>query len=288
MPKRQEGTVLVEGNLIENPWPFTVELLPRKKLFSDSRYQRPPQEAFINRLVGKFDPTLVGTLDVSAREDGYYALLDGLQRNEVVGHFSYDYIWCAVYEGMSLADEAEFFFRRNKDRKGVHPFYQFQARVVMGERIARKIDRIVRAEDFWLHINAKPDDHISAIRAVEDAFSYSSPARKESLSPALRVIRMSIFGRQGAKDGEMIRGLARFFQPFEDEQIDLIRLRDILESTGPKNLVERAKEKQRNSGRRGSTTGYEVARELATIYNRGLQRGPKLSLRMLQPGGSRQ
>ena len=277
-----KASVLVDGELVENEWPFTVQLIPRKKLFADGTYQRPPQQAFIDRLVRNFDPTVVGTLDVSARPHGQFAILDGQQRNEVLGKVAYVHVWCAVYENMKVADEARFFYKRNKDRKSMHPYYQFNARVQFRDNKAVAILRIVTAEDFKLHINAKPDDHISAIKAVEDAYGYSSPNRRESLSPALRTIRMAMFGRISAKDGEMIRGLARFFQPFADEEIDMLHLRDVLDRAGgPANIIGMAKDKKAGS-RHGHSAGYEIAHVIATRYNHGFK-GQKLVLRRIDP-----
>jgi hypothetical protein len=276
-------TEIIGSDLVENTWPFEVRLLPTAQLLADPSYQRPPQQSFIAKLVGSFDETLVATLDVSDREDGSYAVLDGLQRLETLKKIGRPNVWCAVYDGMTVADEARFFYRRNRDRRSVHPFYQFRARVLMGEDRAQKIDRIVRGEGFRLNTSAAPDENITAVKATEDAYSYSSLARPESLSVTLHTIRASIFGRKGAKDGELIRGLGRFFQPFYDDELDFPHITEILQEVGPLNLIGRAKDKASGS-RHGKSAGYEVARELLAIYNQERKTG-KLSARMLTLSG---
>lgn len=280
---RQKRSELVGGDLVENTWPFEVKLLTTASLMADSSYQRPPQKSFIAKMASSFDETLVATLDVAAREDGSFAVLDGLQRLETLRKIGRPNVWCAVYDGMSIADEARFFYRRNRERRSVHPFYQFRARVLMGEGRAKAIDRIVRGEGFRLNTSAAPDQNITAIKAVEDAFSYSSLARSESLSPTLHLIRGALFGRKGAKDGEVLRGLARFFQPFYDDEIDHAHLAEVLQHVGPINLIGQAKDKLAG-GRHGHSAGYEVARELLTLYNRSRKNG-KLSARLLTLAG---
>lgn len=261
-----------------NEWPFKIELIARGSLFADLSYQRPVNPAFVEKLVETFDPTLVGTLDVSKRSDGTYAILDGLQRYEAISKMHYTHIWCAVYSDMEIKDEASFFYRRNRDRRSVHPYYQFRARVLMGERLATGVAEVVAAQGFILHINANPDNHISAIRASEDAYTYSSLTRAECLTPTLRTIKEAMFGRKGAKDGNLIRGLGRFYQSFADDELDHQHLYEVLAEIGPLNLVGRVRERVSHAGGgKGSSLGF--AREIAELYNKGFHR--KLPIRQI-------
>lgn len=262
-----------------NAWPFVIELLATETLFADKRYQRPPQDSFVEKLISTFDPTLVGTLDVSARDDHRYALLDGLQRHSAIVKMGYSHIWCAVYAGMSVEDEARFFYRRNRDRRSVHPFYQFRARILMRDEVAVAVDKIVRKEGFKLHINARPDDHLTAIRAVEDVYGYRSLDRHESLTPALRTIRESLLGRKGATDGNLIRGLGRFFQAYPDDELDHQWLFEALAEMGPLQLLGRVKDRTTGQGG-GKGSSLLFAREIAELYNKG-RKGQRLSLRAI-------
>jgi hypothetical protein len=264
---------------IQSDWPFDVDLVPVSKLFADTKYQRPPLEPFIERLVREFDETLVGAIDVSARSDGRYAILDGLQRFSAVKKVGKATVHCSIYRGMTLAEEAEFFVKKNRDRRSVHPYYTFRARLVSGEKAVKQIDRIVRKHGFKLGVGAGPDDVITAIRAVEDSHAYTSvPRPRGALDPALQTIRESFFGRKGAKEGEIIRGLGRFWQAFYDEEVDYGLLLDKLAAVGPLTIIGRAKD--RLVGKRGHSAGYEVAREVVKVYNTGLKQG-KLAERML-------
>jgi len=257
-------------------WPYTVELVGVDQLFADTRYQRPPQTVFIEKMVNSFDDTLVGVLDVASREDGMYAILDGLQRYEAMKLVGKTTAYVAVYGVMTLAEEAMFFYRKNKDRRSVHPYYSFRARMVAGDEKAIDINRIVESEGYRLEVGAIPPQNLTAIRAVEEAYSFQSAARSESLSATLNMLRRSFYGRQGGKEGELIRGLGRFFQPFYTEEIDLEWLEDRLSSENPRTIIGRG----RDAWLAGTHHSNPVADELIKLYNRGRKNG-KLNRNML-------
>jgi len=259
-------------------WPFSVKLLPLNQLFVDLTYQRPPQETFVAKMIAEFDETLVGILDVSHRGNGTNAILDGAQRYQALMKHKPD-AYCAIYENMSLKDEAMFFYNKNKNRRSVHPYYQFRALLVTGDKQSVDIDRIVNSEGYKLGIGSHPDDVITAIRATEDAYRMASLARVESLSPTLRVMKASFYGRKGGKEGEIIRGLGKFFQPFEDDQLDLPWLVDKLAGQNPLTMLGRADDKAATTR---FSRAYWFARDTVEIYNRGKTAGHRLSLRLIE------
>jgi hypothetical protein len=255
-----------------NTWPFTVELLNLKDLMVDQTYQRPPQETFVQSIVDNFDEILVGTLDVAERKDGTHAILDGAQRFEALQKFKAN-VWCSVYKGMSIKDEAQFFYRKNRNRRGVHPFYQLRALIVTGDKTAIAINRIVESEGYKLEVGGVPDHIITAIRAVEDCYAMNSLQRKESLSPTLHVMRQCFYGRKSGKEGELIKGLGKFFQPFGDNEIDMDWLIDVLAGQNPQTLIGRATDKAQTSRH---PRAYWLAKDIVEIYNRGRKAGYRL------------
>lgn len=259
---------------LRTEWPFAVELLNLDDLTVDLRYQRPPQEVFVEKLIAEFDETLVGVLDVAERKNGTHAILDGAQRYQALLKHKQG-AWCAVYQGMTLADEAQFFYSKNRNRRSVHPFYQFRALMVTGHKQSIAINRIVEAEGYKLGIGQHQDDMLQAVRAVEDAYAMSSLARKESLSPALRILRACFYGRKAGKEGELIRGLGKFFQPFEDDIIDLPWLVDQLAGQNPQTLLGRAADKAAVASPRHSRAHW-MAKDIVEIYNRGKKAGHRL------------
>jgi len=253
-------------------WPYAVECLTLKELFVDTSYQRPPQENFVQSIIAEFDEILVGALDVSERKDGRYAILDGAQRFEALKKFKKS-VWCSIYTGMTLKDEAMFFYRKNRNRRGVHPYYQIRALMVTGDKRANAINRIVESEGYKLEISGIPDDHLTAIRAVEDCYDMNSLQRKESLSATLHIMRGCFYGRKSGKEGELIRGLGKFFQPFADEEIDMAWLFDVLAGQNPQTLIGRASDKATNSRH---PRAYHMAVDIVNIYNRGRKAGNRL------------
>jgi hypothetical protein len=270
-PGVMDKTLLEVDMSNRTDWPFTVELVPLDELFADSNYQRPPQEVFVDRMVNSFDDTLVGVLDASDRGNGSspsYAILDGVQRFTAMKKVGKHTVYIATYEGMTIQEEATFFYRKNKDRRGVHPFYNIRARRVAGDEKATEIFGIVEAHGYKLDVSGTPENSLPAIRSIEHAYGYSSAKRTESLSPTLRTLRKTWHGRRGGKDSALISGLGRFFQPFDDNEIDLEHLIDRLSDENPRTIVTRARETY-------FTRAYSanpVAEEIIKIYNRGLKR----------------
>ncbi len=290
VPQREERTVTPHENVAHiqsaqkrawrEEWPFEVQLLSLDALFADDRYQREPIAPFIDATVQRFDPTLVGTLDVSARSDGTYAILDGLQRTEVLKRVKKMSAWCAVYTEMNLKHEAEFFFRKNRDRRNMHPYYALRARLVAGEQGPRDIFEIVDKAGFRLASGGRAKQNIVAIGAVEEVYGMRALHREESLTPTLATIKEAFYGLDAATEGTIIRGLGRFWQAFTWSEVDYNHLIDVLSGMRPKVLLGYAADKQATSKH---PKAYLVAREIIQAYNRGRRREGKLSEQFLDP-----
>lgn len=260
-------------------WPFTIELIPVDSLFADETYQRPVDENFVRELVMKFDERLVGTIDVSKRKGRKtLAMMDGRQRHAACGAVGKTEVYCTVYTGLSLADEARFFHHKNRDRKIIHPYYHYNARLVAGEPDALEIDRIVARHGFKLAVGGTPVEAITAIRAVEQVFGYTTTVRSNALDPTLEKMQRMWWGVKGGKDGTIIRGMGRFFATYSDEQIQWRHLEDALAAMGPLILIGRAKDHaKRYAGAIGSSSmGVAITHTLVQIHNTGLPREKRL------------
>lgn len=266
-------------------WPYEVKLIKLDELFADEAYQRPVHELFARDLTLKFDERLVGVIDVSLRKDGRGAIMDGLQRTTAMREVGKQSCYAAVYRGMTLAEEAEFFFHKNRDRKAIHPYYHFRARQVAGDDTAKAINAIVERYGFKLAVGAVQPNHIAAIKAVEKVYSWYSPFRDECLTPTVETIKGLWQGRKAATDGELIRGLGRFFQVYADTEIQFDHWHEVLAELGPQLVIGRAKDSitHLTGGRGGSSGGLGVGRTLAEIHNAGLPRINRLDLHRLSP-----
>src|SRR5262245_56365731 len=188
----------------------------------DDTYQRPPHHEFVSREAARFDPELVGTIDVSHRHGqssdrnksraarGVYAILDGQQRYLMMQIVGKTACYCTVYEGMEIPDEAAFFYRKNKDRQTMKPYFSFRARRVAGDEDAAEIVRIVESEGFTLGPQSNEEDVIGAIRSIEQVYAMSSEARDQSLSNTLFTVRESFKGRRDCFNSTILTGLGRF------------------------------------------------------------------------------
>jgi len=266
----------LEKNRAKAEWPYEVGLIPIVDLVIDDTYQRPPHRAFIVEMAENFDESLVGTIDVSRRKPNLFAVLDGQQRVEAMRLVGKTAAFASIYDGMSIQDEAAFFYRKNKDRRAMKHFFAFRARIVAGDPVAIKINEIVEMQGFSLGPSSNERDTIGATTSIENAYMYGSNWRDESLTPTLVTIREAWLGRNGSLDGVLIGGLSRFWQHFSDEEVDMATVVETLQSFGgPKNLIGLAREKQAVSSAisRGMSIQAVTARVLAENYNKKMRAG---------------
>lgn len=261
----------------ETGWPFRVELVSMEALFADDTYQRPLDDNFIRKTVLAYEEPLVGVIDVADVGNGRYAIMDGRQRHGASALVGKAAMWAAIYENLTIADQARFFHHKNRDRKNVHPYYHFRARAVAGDPDANAINKIVKRHGYQLGIPALQDDVITAIRAVEEVFGYSSDHRDNALDPTLERIHKLWFGVKGGKDGVIIRGFGRFFAAYGDDEIQWQHLEDALAAVGPMILQGRAKELTRHISTSQPSIGLAVARAICTFHNTGLDRNDRLN-----------
>jgi uncharacterized protein DUF6551 len=270
---------------VEGDWPFRVELLPIEALLVDHDFQRPADWYFVRREAARFDSSLVGTIDVSERRKGaVYSILDGQQRMEICKLVGLETIYCSIYSGLDKASEARFFLHKNKDRKTVHPFYTWRARLVAADPDALEIEKIVKRMGFRMAITSakvgtKSENHISAVMAVQNAYELKRPDGGEALSATLATLYNSTFGMEQGQANVLIRGLARFFTYFDDDELDLKHLEQRLTERGPTWLLTRTRETSRAMSTGGGAEHY-LARVLIEEYNRGLDRGSRLEKRL--------
>lgn len=262
-------------------WPFTVELLSLDWLFADQRYQREVIPTFVQSKIATFDPTLVGTLDVSMRSEDSFAILDGLQRSNICEGVDKKAAWCAVYRGMSIADEARHFSDKNRERRNMHPFYVLRARRTAGDVAAKDIFAMVADCDYKLSPSntKKEGDTIVAVTALEEVYNMESFVRPEGALPrTLETVRAGMFGREGALEGTILRGVGRFWRAYGDDEVDFSHLVGALEATGPRKILGYAQDRVTTSR---NPKAVLVAEEIVRLYNRQQRKGGKLSMQFL-------
>lgn len=265
---------------VDDSWPFTVELLPLTELFVDLDYQRPVHEDFVRETLLKFDKRLVGAIDVSKRagvKKRPYAILDGQQRSETMRRLGMTQCWCAIYTGMSIAEEAAFFYHKNRDRKQMAYWYAFRARLLSGDATATMISDIVTQAGFTLGVATDQKDQIGAVKAIEEVYHAPTAVWPNALAPTLREIRTCFYGRTDSLNGSLIRGLGKFLSLYGKDEINWQHFEEVLTSLGPQLVIGRARDAAATRGKGvSSKTTIVFAEVLCHIHNTGLPRGERL------------
>jgi len=255
---------LVEAKPVsEGEWPFKVELIPIDRMFADHDYQRPVPWDFVRKLAARYDETLVGTIDVSSRKRGAtFAILDGQLRYEASKLKQKTALWCSIYEGLDKASEARFFLHKNRDRKVVHIFYTFMARVVAEDPEAVEMKKLTEKYAYRISIVSAAHDerNISAIAALEQA------QKLGVLEPVLVTLKGSTYGRVKGQDSNLIRGLSYVHAAYPNGGLDLEHLQEVIANRDVPWLLGRARE---GAGMNNSSVQHYMARVLVEEYNRG-------------------
>lgn len=260
---------LPEGSA--DDWPFRVELLPIDALLVDrDAYQRPVSWPFVRKEAARFDPSLVGTIDVAQRSPSQFAIVDGQQRSEIVRLVGKRTLWCSIYVGLDVESEARMFLRKNRDRKTMHPYYTFRASLTANDPDAVGAHQIVERHGYRLAIaapNETREANIAAIAAVQTAYARKLPDGTPTLEPTLAVLNRATLGLDHGQDSMLIRGLSRLFVERPDVDVDVLVA--VLTERTPTLVLARARELKRTERATGEGA---VARVLTREHDTRVRR----------------
>lgn len=177
-----------------------IEMLAPNDLRIDARPQRPFDEAHANRIARKFDPTLVGLLQVSRRPEGYY-VIDGQHRRAaaIMVERGDVPLPCYVVDGLAVADEAHRFVGINATAKKPHTLDTFRVRVVAEDPAAVEITNILDAAGLRLEVSGL-DGTITAIAAVEAVYFGRGTKKLGEPNPELLIDVLAVLGDAWGKD----------------------------------------------------------------------------------------
>jgi hypothetical protein len=238
-------------------WPYAFEVLNVADLFVDETYQR-PLTTFAARIEKNFDPALVGTLIVSNRDDGRYAIVDGQTRAAAIrkldGHAPQG-VPCLVYYGLSQADEASLFARLQMERRGIASAHRFRAAVVSGDPEAIAIERIAHAAGYEIGEGSK--GCLSAVAALEKVYRRSP----DMLERVLKILRAA-WGHAVMPNGELLRGMGYYMAR---NGVDDDRMSARLATVTPSELKRRASALREGMGHGGGSDKY-MAGAIEGVY----------------------
>lgn len=180
------------------------------KLIIDGRYQRQLNEHRVGRMVEQWNPSLLGTLEVSERENGTYAVFDGQHRLSALKALGIKKAPCIVHRGMGAQQEAELFVKLQRDRRPPTPVERFKAQVFSGDSEAVKIADAITLAGFRVGTN------IGDLRAIASVERVASRHGHDILLKTLVTIRDAWYGDEYALDGTIIGGLASVLDDYAD------------------------------------------------------------------------
>jgi len=256
-------------------WPFRVELIDLSRCHVDHSYQRPVDWLWVRKTAATFDPTLVGALDVSERGHGAsFAIMDGQGRNEAMKLVGKTQAYAAIYSGLDVQAEALFFLHKNSNRKAIHPYHIYQAKLTAQDPVATAVREIVEEYGYEVSIvsasNRNIPEKISAIASLEEAYNRKRASGFDCLAPTLGVLRKSTFALKEGNSAHLIRAIARMFERYE--QLDAHRLAEVIQERNPSWLLARMREMGWNQGAQTPAMMTVLVEE----YNQGLPRSEKL------------
>lgn len=232
--------------------------------------QREFKEAHAAELAADFDLEAMGFPVVSLRDGNHY-VVDGQHRVEALKMIGWgdQSIQCEVYEGLTEAEEADLFLRRDR-RRAIQAFDRFRIAVVAEREQETDIDRIVRAMGLKVSTD-QSDTSIAAVGALNKVYRAGG---HKVLARDLKILRDSFPGDVTAFRREMIEGLGLVCQRYNGELNDSELTAKFAGLRGGAQTVLRKAEGFRKST--GETQAQCVAAAIVDVANGG-RGGKKLS-----------
>ena len=252
-----------------NPGPYVLALRA-VELFSDPAYQRDVEERRVAKMADEFDARLLGVLEVSKREGGRFAILDGQHRHavalRVVGELAM--LVCQVYEGLSAQEEARLFHELNARRKALTFWDRWKSRRGAGDERVLAIERVLAEHGLQVHPAAQ-DGNIAATTALEYILDELGDLY---LLESVVVVLKSAFGRsREAFESKILQAVAFVLAAYGPGELDRDRLVNQLAELPVRQLRVRADMlREAHHGRLPRL----IAAVIVEQYNRG--RGPNV------------
>ncbi|UIU47021.1 Lsr2 family protein [Microcystis phage MinS1] len=243
--------------------PF-VTAVPIDRLFVDHAYQRELDERRVQRMVSAYDPALVGILEVAARGDGRFAILDGQHRWALYRDVTFDsdetpHMVCRVHPQLTLDSEARLYHQLNTTRKQLTGWDRWVARRTAGEQIVLDIEAAAERAGYRIAMT-EGDNVIRSTRACENVVELGGIALLDSV---LAVIRAAYRGDQTGVDAAIVHGLGHVLRAYRDD-LDHQRLVDALSGVLPRQLTARAAAvREIHHGTKDRLTGHVIVE----LYN---------------------
>lgn len=255
-----------------------VKMVALDKLEICMAYQRTICKSHVNKIAKSFNNDAFGHLCVGKRKDGSLWVVDGQHRMKAAQKIGLTHILCDIFESDGQEHEAKVFRDKNATRK-LSAVVLFKTRIIEKEEQALLIQQAVRLAGLKLNCDINGNStgwpYIRAVKALDSAYKRIG---YNSLSEMLRLISDIWSGEDDSIQGDMIEGMAIFFEQFPD--FDRARFNFVMSKCKSSSICRSATAyyelmKQTNST---SASFSKVARASATflqiveLYNKNLRR----------------
>lgn len=235
-------------------------------LWVDPLYQRPPRRDIIKEIGDDFRLSVCGLLAVNFRDTQFgqrAMVIDGQNRLYGAKRAGVEVIRCEVWRGLHVWQEADLFWRRNRDRSAVSALNQHRAEVIARKREALEIARITSGHHLNL-VNRPGPGSIRAVAAVRDIYRAGG---EEGLELVLGTCEAAFPGERHQWNGHVLRAVHLIYSKFRSH-----------ENFSPRAFVSRLKTIELSEIRRsglgiaeseGMDFDAGIARKMYLVYNHG-------------------
>lgn len=240
----------------------------------DPSYDRPIHDNRVNEMAENWKDEALGVVFASRRQDeDKLFLLDGQHR---VGALKKqgrktELVPALVFEGLSVAEEAELFRMMNKNRRPLLPSELFKASLVEGDKEALEIQAVI--EGLGLRLESLATGDAQTVRCVSTIWRIYRALGAEGVDATLSLIVLA-WGEPPPKSAfnqNLVLALARIIF-YEENKVDMDRLRSVLASESPDALLSRADSIRSLAG--GELNGALID-QICDGYNKGMRSSSK-------------
>lgn len=199
--------------------------------------QREYKESHAAEFAADFDLEALGFPVVSKRDGNYY-IVDGQHRVAALKMIGWgdQQIQCEVYEGLSEADEAELFLRRDK-RRAIQAFDRFRIGVVAEREVETDVNRVVQGSGLRVSTDEDPRS-IAAVGALLKTYRNGGGV---VLGRSLRLLRDGFPDDPAAFRRELVEGAGLMCQRYNgDLDDDALKAKLLALRGGANGLLTRA------------------------------------------------
>lgn len=230
-------------------------------LMTDMSYQSPVKEGQVKRILKNFDRDSLDAITVNLRENGFYYIIDGQHRVEVLKRLNIPTVPAKIHVGLSIEEEAKL-YRNINTRPTKSPNSIAKANITQGDEKAELINFSVLQGGMQIdYDNQNPKyGYITAYKSLERVFEKH---RGSGLTETLKFIKETYGDERRFFQGYIIEGFAKFLSTYYDD-LKLNELSKRLKQKGFDDFMAEVNKQKPSFGSKKECLPFV----LADIYNK--------------------